>query len=95
MVAGPWVRRALNVLNDRGTLYADIAVDGAAGAMTRAALQAFIARRGQEGRAVLLEAVRALQAGHYLALAEADKSQEAFVYGWLKQRILGSNPISH
>lgn len=86
--AGQWLQRALNVLNGQGGLYADIAVDGQCGAMTRAALQSFIQRRGNEGRAVLREAVKSFQAGHYLSLAEDKPSQEAFVYGWMRNRIL-------
>jgi lysozyme family protein len=87
--AGQWLQRALNVMNGQGDLYSDITVDGQCGAMTRAALQSFIQRRGAEGRAVLLEAVKSLQAGHYLGLAEGNPSQEAFVYGWIRSRILG------
>jgi lysozyme family protein len=87
--AGRWLQRALNVLNGKGTLYSDIEVDGKCGALTRAALQSFIQRRGAEGRQVLLECVRAFQAGHYLQLAEGDASQEAFVYGWMRNRIIG------
>lgn len=87
--AGQWLQRALNVMNGQGSLYADITVDGQCGAMTRAALQFFIQKRGNEGRAVLLEAVKSLQAGHYLGLAEGTPSQETFVYGWIRSRILG------
>jgi lysozyme family protein len=87
--AGQWLQRALNVMNGQGILYADITVDGQCGAMTRAALQSFIQKRGDEGRAVLLEAVKSFQAGHYLGLAEASPSQETFIYGWMKSRILG------
>jgi lysozyme family protein len=76
-------------MNGQGTLDADITVDGQCGAMTRAALQAFIQRRGSEGRAVLLETVKSFQAGHYLGLAEAIPSQETFIYGWIRSRILG------
>jgi len=87
--AGQWMQRALNVLNGRGSLYADMIVDGQCGAITRAALASFIHQRGQEGRRVLREAVKAFQAWHYLNLAESDASQEAFIYGWLRTRILG------
>ncbi|MBO1073778.1 putative peptidoglycan-binding domain-containing protein [Roseomonas marmotae] len=76
-------------MSGRGTLYADITVDGTCGAMTRAALNSFLQRRGTEGRAVLREVVKSFQAGHYLSLAEGGPSQEAFVYGWMRSRILG------
>jgi lysozyme family protein len=86
--AGQWLQRALNVMNSQGSLYADMIVDGQCGAITRAALGSFIQRRGQEGRAVLREAVKSFQAAHYLGLAEGDASQEAFIYGWMRSRIM-------
>jgi hypothetical protein len=73
----------------QGALYADITVDGQCGAMTRVSLQSFIQRRGADGRAVLLKAMKSVQAGHYLGLAEASPSRETFVYDWLRSRILG------
>ncbi|MBO1078108.1 hypothetical protein IAI61_03625 [Roseomonas sp. 573] len=87
--AGQWLQRTLNVMNGKGSLYADMIVDGQCGAITRAALGSFIQRRGQEGKAVLREAVKSFQAAHYLGLAESDASQEAFIYGWMRSRILG------
>jgi lysozyme family protein len=87
--AAQWLQRSLNVLNGRGALYSDITVDGAAGAMTRAALSSYIQRRGEEGRAVIRECLKSFQAAHYLGLAESDQSQEAFIYGWMRTRILG------
>jgi len=36
---------------------------------------------------VLLKAVEALQGAHYVRLAETRPSQEAFLYGWLANRI--------
>ncbi len=86
--AGQWLQRALNALNNQGRDYADLTVDGVCGAMTRSALAAFISRRGAEGRAVLLECVKTFQGAHYLTLAESDKSQEAFLFGWIRARIL-------
>jgi lysozyme family protein len=87
--AGQWLQRALNVMNARGTYYPDLAVDGLCGAMTRAALNSFIQRRGPAGRVVLLEAVKSFQAAHYLGLAEGDATQEDFIFGWMRSRILG------
>jgi hypothetical protein len=66
-----------------------ISVAGQCSAMTRASLQSFIQRRGAEGRAVIRECVKSFQAAHYLGLAENDQSQEIFVYGWMRTRILG------
>lgn len=87
--AGQWLQRVLNVMNGQGSLYADMIVDGQCGAITRAGLGSFIQRRGQEGKGVLREAVKSLQAAHYLELAEGDASQEAFIYGWMRSRIVG------
>jgi lysozyme family protein len=87
--AARWLQRSLNALNGRGELYGDIIVDGAVGAMTRAALASYIQRRGEEGRAVIRECLKSFQAAHYLGLAEADQSQETFLYGWIRTRILG------
>ena len=62
-------------------------VDRQIGAATIAALDAFLAKRGKAAESVLLKAVEALQGAHYLHIAEARPSQEAFVYGWLANRI--------
>ena len=41
------------------------------------------------GETVLLRAMEALQGERYIALAERRPSQEAFLYGWLANRIAG------
>ena len=82
-----FLQRALNALNRNGSDYADISVDRTIGAATLNALTAFLKKRGAGGEAVLLKAVEALQGAHYLKIAEARPSQEAFVYGWLANRI--------
>ena len=85
--AAGFLQRALNALNRNGADYADIQVDRAVGAATLRALAAFLNKRGAGAEAVLLKAVDALQGAHYLKIAEARPSQEAFVYGWLANRI--------
>jgi len=45
--------------------------------------------RGKGGVTVLLRAMEALQGERYIALAERRPSQEAFLYGWLANRIGG------
>jgi lysozyme family protein len=87
VTAAGFLQRALNALNRGGADYADLPVDGAIGARTLAALDRFLARRGAGGEAVLLKAVEALQGERYLALAEARPANEAFLYGWLANRI--------
>lgn len=82
-----FLQRALNALNRSASDYADIAVDRRIGPATLAALSAFLSVRGKNGETVLLKAVEALQGAHYLRLAETRPSQEAFLYGWLANRI--------
>jgi lysozyme family protein len=82
-----FLQRALNALNRNGRDYADIAVDRKMGAATLSALSAFFDTRGRAAENVLLKAMDALQGAHYVRLAEARPSQEAFLYGWLSNRI--------
>lgn len=77
-----FLQRALNVLNRGGALFPDLTVDGAVGAITLAALRAFIAARGDDGRRVLLGMVTAQQSCRYIEIAEHDSSQEDFEFGW-------------
>lgn len=86
-VAGGFLQRALNALNRGGRDYADIAVDGRLGPRTLAALDGYLAVRGRAGERVLLKAVEALQGERYLKLAETRPANEAFLYGWLANRI--------
>lgn len=86
-VAARFLQRALNVLNQEAKSYPDIAVDGAIGRMTIAALRAYLALRGKDGHVVLLRALNAQQAMRYIEIAEARPSQEAFVHGWLLHRV--------
>ena len=67
--------------------YPDIAVDRNIGPRTLAALDGFLRARGAGGEIVLLRAMEALQGERYVALAERRPSQEAFLYGWLANRI--------
>lgn len=82
-----FLQRALNTLNRQGRDYPDLAVDKAIGPRTLNALDGFLKVRGKAGEAVLVKAVEALQGERYIALAEKNPSQEAFVYGWLANRI--------
>jgi lysozyme family protein len=90
---GPWVattflQRALTALNRNGLDYPDLVPDGRIGSQTLVALDAFFARRGKQcGETVLLRALEALQGERYLRLAERRPANEAFLYGWLANRI--------
>ena len=82
-----FLQRALNALNRNGSDYADIIVDRQIGPASMHALKQFLARRGANAQGVLTKAIDALQGAHYLRLAETRPSQEAFLYGWLANRI--------
>lgn len=86
-IAVGFLQRALNALNRNGRDYADMAVDRKLGPVTLAALKAFLRIRGQAGEAVLLKAVEALQGERYIALAESRPANEAFLYGWIANRL--------
>jgi lysozyme family protein len=86
-VATSFLQRALNALNRGASDYPDIPVDAHVGDATLAALSAFLKRRGSGGEAVLRKAIEALQGERYVALAESRPANEAFLYGWLANRI--------
>ena len=82
-----FLQRALNALNRNQRDYPDLTLDRAIGARTLGALRAFLALRGKAGEAVLLKAIEAMQGERYIALAENRPANEAFLYGWLANRI--------
>ena len=86
-VASGFLQRALNALNRNQKDYPDLKVDRMIGARTLQALGVFLALRGAAGEAVLLAALEALQGERYIALAESRPANEAFLYGWLANRI--------
>ena len=87
-VAATFLQRALTALNRNGSDYPDLVPDGRIGKQTLAALGAFLSVRGvRSGEAVLLRALEALQGERYLRLAERRPANEAFLYGWLANRI--------
>jgi lysozyme family protein len=86
-VAATFLQRALTALNRNGQDYPDLVPDGRIGPATLAALDAFMAIRGASGETVILRAVEALQGERYLRLAERRPANEAFLYGWLANRI--------
>ena len=87
-VAATFLQRALTALNRDGSDFPDLVPDGRIGEVTLAALDAFFAVRGKSsGETVLLRALEALQGERYLRLAERRPANEAFLYGWLANRI--------
>ena len=85
--AAGFLRRALNALNRNGADYRDVAARGAVDDAVLAALKAFLRVRGPAGEAVLVKALDTLQGERYLALAETRPADEAFLYGWLANRV--------
>ncbi len=86
-VAATFLQRALTALNRNGQDYPDLVPDGRIGPRTLAALDAFLRLRGAKAETVLLRALEALQGERYLRLAERRPANEAFLYGWLANRI--------
>ena len=86
-VAATFLQRALTALNRNGSDYPDLVPDGRVGSMTLFALDAFLAVRGSSGETILLRALEAFQGERYLRLAERRPANEAFLYGWLANRI--------
>ena len=87
-VATTFLQRALTALNRNGKDYGDLTPDGRIGPVTLGALDRFLAARGKRGgETVLLRALEALQGERYLRLAERRPANEAFLYGWLANRI--------
>jgi len=87
-VATTFLQRALTALNRNGKDYPDLTPDGRVGPQTLAALDSYLDSRGKRGgETVLLRALEALQGERYLRLAERRPANEAFLYGWLANRI--------
>lgn len=87
--ASRWLQLALNRLNMREKLYADLKEDGNIGQKTVDALSDFMRhRRAQGGERVLVTALNCLQGHHFMVTAvERHLPNEDFVFGWIKHRI--------
>ncbi len=86
-VAVSFLHRALNALNRGASDYADIVPGVRIDDATVNALSTFLKKRAPHGEAVLMKALEALQGERYLDLAERRPANEAFLYGWLANRI--------
>ncbi len=86
-VAATFLQRALTALNRNAGDYPDLVPDGRIGDVTLRALDSFMKIRARGGETVLLRALEALQGERYLRLAERRPANEAFLYGWLANRI--------
>lgn len=85
--AAGFLQRALNALNRNAKDYADTPVDRRIGDRAIIALTGFLKSRGETGETVLLKAIEALQGERYVRLAEQRPANEAFLYGWLANRL--------
>ena len=85
--AAGFLQRCLNALNRSARDYADIVADDVIGPATLTALDGFLRKRGPTGATVLLKAIEALKGERYVALAERRPADEAFLYGWLANRL--------
>jgi lysozyme family protein len=85
--AAEFLQRWLNALNAQGSRYPDMFVDGRLGPVSLDALRKFLAWRGKDGEKVLFRALNGLQATRYLEIAEGNKTQEDFLFGWLLNRV--------
>lgn len=90
-----WLQTALNSLNNGGTLYPDLVVDGKLGPKTYAALDALIKWRGNaEACRVLVKLMDAQQGAEYLRLTQqTNHDLERFMWGWARTR-LGNVPLA-
>lgn len=85
--AGEFLQRSLNALNLQAKLYPDLTVDGRVGPMSVAALNAYLKKRRIDGARVLIRALNSLQGAFYIDLAERRQKDEAYVFGWLLNRV--------
>lgn len=76
------LQRYLNVMNNRQTYWKDIDADGGMGPKTLGALDAYIAKRGEQGKDFLIDAMLDMQSTYYIELAERREKDEKFIYGW-------------
>ncbi len=88
--AGVWLQRALNGLNNKQSLYADQSVDGKIGMATLSAFGTLWQQRGPSAETVLRRACDCQQGEFYISLAEKREKDEAFLYGWLLNRVGGA-----
>ena len=82
--AGEFLQRSLNVLNKGHSLYNNLIVDNDIGPATINALRSYLSKRDED---VLVKMLNCLQGAFYVRLAERREKDEAFIYGWFKNRV--------
>jgi len=86
-VAATFLQRWLNGFNTDNRMGGDLFADGRIGPQSLAMLTAFLKWRGPLGAQTLLKALNCVQGARYLEIAENNKSQRAFLFGWASGRI--------
>jgi lysozyme family protein len=89
-----FLQRCLNVANREQLDYPDITADGLMGRLSIASLTAFLTVRNERGELWMLRALNGLQAAHYIELAERRVKDEAFVFGWILNRVRIAGELS-
>jgi lysozyme family protein len=77
-----FLQRALNVLNQKGTLYPDVVADGAFGDGTYKAFMKFFQVVQSDRWITLWKALNCQQGMRYIEIMEKNPSQEKFAFGW-------------
>lgn len=83
--AGTFLQRSLNVLNNRGSSYPDLVVDGNIGTASISALSSYLNTRTDK---VLVRMLNCLQGAYYVTLAERREKDERFIFGWFDNRVV-------
>jgi lysozyme family protein len=77
-----FLQRGLNALNRNGALYPDLAVDGAFGSRSLAALRTYLKK---DDAVPLLTVLNVLQGMYYIEVMTQSPAQEKFARGWLRR----------
>ena len=85
--AAKFLQRALNVFNRQQADYPNMTVDGVVGPKSVTAFITFMQKRKAQGEMVLLKALSSLQGARYIELAESREQNQAFVFGWIANRV--------
>lgn len=77
-VAGVYLQRVLNVVNNNGRLFPDLLIDGQIGKVTVGAFNSL----KQSDKNIVWKFLNCLQGSKYIGIAEANRSQEQFIRSW-------------
>lgn len=86
--AAMFLQRWLNGLNDSGSRYQKLFVDGRLGTVSLFALESYLKWRGRDGKKVLLRGLNSGQAVRYLEITESKPSQKKYLFGWMLNRVV-------